>query len=137
MEVNTNSIRILIHNIINSNLNKQVKDINNVNTRVDDVENKVNNNTQANTLLSTKVASLETKLKKVTDLIITDGDGTKYLSDDGTYKTLVVEEGGDVPENIALIVTQNQEAIKTLNGSGVGSVEYKIKEVFTVEEIYK
>ena len=134
--MNINSIRILIHNIINSNLSKQVKDINNVNTRVNNVENKVNNNTKANTLLSTKVASLETKLKKVTDLIITDGDGTKYLSDDGTYKTLVVEEGGDVPENIALIVTQNQEAIKTLNGSGVGSVEYKIKEAFTVEEIY-
>ena len=136
MEMNLNSVRILIHNTINSKLHKQAKDIKDVNSRVADVDNKVNNNTQANIGLSTKVAILENKLKKVTDLIVTNGDGTKYLSNDGTYKTLVVEEGGDVPENIALIVTQNQEAIKTLNGSGVGSVEYKIKEAFNVEEIY-
>lgn len=136
MEMNLNSVRILIHNAINSKLHKQAKDIKDVNSRVTDVDNKVNNNTQANIELSTKVSNLETRLKKVTDLIVTNGDGTKYLSDNGTYKTLVVEEGGDVPENIALIVTQNQEAIKTLNGSGVGSVEYKIKESFNVEEIY-
>ena len=136
MEMNFNSVRILIHNTINSKLHKQAKDIKDVNSRVADVDNKVNNNTQANIGLSTKVAILETKVKKVTDLIVTNGYGTKYLSNDGTYKTLVVEEGGDAPENIALIVTQNQEAIKTLNGSGVGSVEYKIKEAFNVKEIY-
>lgn len=135
METNVTAIKVLIHNTINAKLSKASKDIKDVNSRVADVDKKVDINTQNNTGLSTKVTSLENKLKNVTDLIVTDGDGTKFLSNDGTYKTLVVEEGGDVPENIALIVTQNQEAIKTLNGTGVGSIEYKIREAFTVEEI--
>lgn len=137
MELSVTAVKILIHNAVNAKLSKTGKDIKKVNSRVADVDKKVDTNTQNNTNLSTKVTNIENKLKKVTDLIVTNGDGTKFLSNDGTYKTLVIEDGGDVPENIALIVTQNQDAIRTLNGTGVGSVEYKIKEAFTVEEIIK
>lgn len=135
MELSVTAVKILIHNAINAKLSKTGKDIKQVNSRVANVDKKVDTNTQNNTALSTKVTNIENKLKKVTDLIVTNGDGTKFLSNDGTYKTLVIEDGGDVPENITLIVTQNQDAIKTLNGTGVGSVEYKIREAFTVEEI--
>lgn len=125
------TVKTLINNAINAKLNKTHRDIKQVNSRVTNVDKKVD------TDLLTKVTNIENKLKKVTDLIVTDGDGTKFLSDDGTYKTLVIEDGSDVSENIALIVTQNQDAIKTLNGTGVGSVEYKIRKAFTVEEIIK
>lgn len=137
MELSVATVKMLIHNAINAKLSKTRKDIKQVNSRVADVDKKADINTQSNTGLSTKVTNFENKLKKVTDLIVTDGDGTKFLSNDGTYKTLVIEDGGDVSENIALIVTQNQDAIKTLNGTGVGSVEYKIRKAFTVEEIIK
>lgn len=111
---NDSRLRLLINNIINTKINR------------------INRNAQSS---NKEIEALKKSVEQIQDLIVTDGDGTKYLSDDGSYKTLVLENGSDVDENIALIVTQNQEAIKTLNGTGVGSVEYKIIQAFAITEI--
>jgi hypothetical protein len=46
--------------------------------------------------------------KSKVDLIITSGDGTKYLSDDGTYKT--VQSGGATPDEKVFIVVGNSQS---------------------------
>lgn len=135
MALSDGAIRVLIHNVVNAKLTKNAKDIKAVSRSVEDTNNKLTETNTNTSAISKDVESLKKSVKTIQDLLVTDGDGTKYLSDDGTYKTLVLEDGSDVDENIALIVTQNQEAIKTLNGTGVGSVEYKIRQAFAIDEI--
>lgn len=41
----------------------------------------------------------------------------------------------NLPQNALLLVQENKKAIDVLNGDGVGSVNYKIRQAFNCEEI--
>ena len=74
----------------------------------------------------------KTKLESLSSIILTNGDGTKYLSDDGTYKTIEVPdlsnyltqddkteletEIGDLSENVNAQVTELQKKDSTIEG---------------------
>ena len=41
----------------------------------------------------------------------------------------------NLSQNALLVVQENKKAIEILNGNGVGSINYKIKQAFNCEEI--
>lgn len=59
--------------------------------------------------LSDKVDTLETSINSIGSTLVTDGDGTQYLANDGTYKTLDLGNADEVYISNGEAPTGNQE----------------------------